>query len=491
MRGMSFSNGTVRSVVRAMRRRSVTRTTRPTGPRRALHRFALGALAGAALVFGVTPRAQHDGEPRDEMLRFIEVLRAVRDNYVDSVNDRKLITYALNGALAGLDPHSMYLDSTAFIEMQNGLQGEFAGLGLDIGHQDGYVKVIGTMENSPAMRGGIEPGDLVIKIDDKSTQGLPLNDAVRALRGPPQSAVVLTVLHTAAAEPVDLRLVREIIEVPPVKSKLIEPGVGYLRIIQFQPRATEEMVRAIESMQAQAPLNALVLDLRNDPGGVMSAAVGVSAAFLPANALIVSTQGRMSRTMRELRATPEDYSSAGADDPLIRLPAAIKTLPLVVLVNRGSASASEIVAGALQDHRRAVVLGTTTFGKGSVQSVLRMTRHTAIKLTTARYYTPLGRSIQARGIVPDLVVNETADGDGLNEFRLREADLHRHLNSDLAAAADAPVKRAAADPAKPYKPVEFGSTHDYQLQQALKSLKGQPVSTVTPAPAQEPPGYRD
>ncbi len=437
--------------------------------------LSAGAIAGVLISLGLTAVAQREpvtALPLDELRQFTDVFGAIKANYVESVEDKRLITEAIGGMLSGLDPHSAYLDAEAFKELQVGTQGEFGGLGIEVGTEDGFVKVVAPIEDTPAARAGVKAGDLIVRIDDKPTKGMSLNDAVKMMRGKPKTPITLTISRKGETQPIVVRIVRDVIKVQSVRSKVLEPGIGYVRITQFQEHTVENLVKHLEGLAKQNALGNIVLDLRNDPGGLLHGAVGVSAAFLAPNATVVTTDGRTEDARRKYVASPEDYMRGSRDDILRHLPAAVKTAPMVVLVNAGSASASEIVAGALQDHRRAVVLGTQTFGKGSVQSILPLSSTTAIKLTTARYYTPNGRSIQAKGITPDYLVEETPDGD-LNAFRLREADLNRHLTNDK----DTEVRSAIPNPAefaeqKDRKPVEYGSNDDYQLQQALNFLKG-------------------
>jgi carboxyl-terminal processing protease len=452
--------------------------------------LAAGALAGVLISVGVTAVAQRDNRPQsahplplDELRQFSDVFGAIKANYVESVEDKKLITEAISGMLSGLDPHSAYLDAEAFKELQVGTQGEFGGLGIEVGMEDGFVKVVSPIEDTPAARAGIKSGDLIIKIDEKPVKGLTLSDAVKLMRGKPQTQVVLTVSRKGESRPLVFSIVRDVIRVQSVKSKLLEPGFAYLRITQFQEHTVENMVKHFDALSQQGPMKGFVLDLRNDPGGLLNGAVGVSAAFLPPKTLVTSTDGRIEDSKRKFLAVPEDYLRGGREDFLRKLPAVAKSVPMVVLVNGGSASASEIVAGALQDHKRAAVIGTQTFGKGSVQSVLPLTNNTAIKLTTARYYTPSGRSIQAKGITPDFIVEETPDGEPAGGMRLREADLNRHLSPKGEEAPTPAAPRPAAgerngEPVKERKPVEFGGADDYQLQQALNHLKGKPVAVA-------------
>ncbi|MBP8308958.1 MAG: S41 family peptidase [Burkholderiaceae bacterium] len=449
--------------------------------------LSVGAVAGLLISIGISAVAQREARPPlplEELRQFSDVFGAIKANYVESVEDKKLITEAISGMLSGLDPHSQYLDAEAFKELQVGTQGEFGGLGIEVGTEDGFIKVVSPIEDTPASKAGIKSGDLIVKIDEKPTKGLPLNEAVKLMRGKPKTPVTLTLARKGEARPIVVQLIRDVIKVQSVKSKVLEPGYGYVRLTQFQEHTVENMVRAIDAMyKQQGPLKGLVLDLRNDPGGLLHGAIGVSAAFLPARTLITSTDGRTDDAKRKYLASPDDYLRGSRDDIVAKLPAAVKSVPLVVLVNGGSASASEIVAGALQDHKRAVVLGTQTFGKGSVQSILPLTNSTAIKLTTARYYTPSGRSIQAKGIAPDFLVEETPEGD-VSQFRLREADLTRHLSNDKESEAKPIVPKptdAAADAKlKDRKPIEFGSADDYQLAQAMNHLKGKPVVIAKP-----------
>jgi carboxyl-terminal processing protease len=444
-----------------------------------------GAVAGVLVSLGVTAVAQRDARtalPLEELRQFSDVFGAIKAFYVEPVDDKKLISEAISGMVTGLDPHSSFLDAEAFRELQVGTQGEFGGLGIEVGTEDGFVKVVSPIEDTPAFRAGVKSGDLIIRIDDTPTKGMALNDAVKLMRGKPKTSVTLTLSRKGEARPIVVVLTRDVIRVQSVRSRMVEPGIGYVRLTQFQELTVENMVRHINQLDKAGPVKGLVLDLRNDPGGLLHGAVGVSAAFLPARTLVVSTDGRTEDARRKYIASPEDYMRGGRDDLLSRLPAWVKTVPMVVLVNAGSASASEIVAGALQDHKRAVVMGTQTFGKGSVQSILPLTNNTAIKLTTARYYTPAGRSIQAKGITPDFLVEETPEGD-ITQFRVREADLTRHLSNDRDKAEKPAAGRPAADPAaadrlRDRKPIEFGSPEDYQLQQALNHLKGQPVQVA-------------
>jgi carboxyl-terminal processing protease len=446
----------------------------------------VGLLAGLLISLHFAAVADKSTElplPVEELRAFSEVFGRIKSDYVEPVSDKKLITEAINGMLSGLDPHSAYLDADGFKELQAGTQGEFGGLGIEVGMEDGLVKVISPIEDTPAFTAGVKTGDLIIKLDDTLVKGLTLNDAVKRMRGKPGSSILLTIVRKNETKPLQISVTRAIIKVQSVKSKLADPGYGFVRVTQFQEHTGENLATALMNLQKQnnGPLQGLVLDLRNDPGGLLTGAVAVSAAFLPKDALVVYTEGRTEDAKMHLTASPDNYlRGSGKSDYLKDLPDAFKKVPMVVLVNGGSASASEIVAGALQDHKRAVIMGTQSFGKGSVQTILPLGNNTAIKLTTARYYTPSGRSIQAKGIVPDIVVEDPATSSFDNAFRLREVDLDKHLSNSQGED-----KGEAAKPSKPQtktkdsdnkaEVAEFGAKNDYQLNQALNLLKGMSI----------------
>jgi carboxyl-terminal processing protease len=447
----------------------------------------VGVVAGVLISLNfqaVADRAVRTTLPIEELRAFTEVFGAIKANYVEAVEDRKLITEAINGMLTGLDPHSAYLDQEAFRELQVGTQGQFGGLGIEVGMEDGFVKVISPIEDTPAFKAGIKPNDLIIKLDDTPVKGMTLNDAVKRMRGKPNTQITLTISRKGESAPIVVTLTRAVIRVQSVRSKVIEPDYGWIRVSQFQESTPEHLVKHLSQMLKENPgLKGLVLDLRNDPGGLLHGAVAVSSAFLPQRSLVVSTDGRTEDAKKKFFASPEDYARGSRGDDVLRhLPAAAKTIPMVVLVNGGSASASEIVAGALQDHKRATVIGTQTFGKGSVQTIMPLGNNTAIKLTTARYYTPAGRSIQALGIQPDIVVEDPTD----TMTRVREADLTRHLSNGAEQKESATPRVRPQQPVSPaeMKPVELGSKDDFQLQQAIAHLKGEPVKTVSPTVAQ-------
>jgi carboxyl-terminal processing protease len=444
--------------------------------------IGLGLVAGVSLSLHYPAFAAKESSPLpiEELRAFTEVFGRIKSDYVEPVSDKKLITGAISGMLNELDPHSTYLDAEAFKDLNVSTHGEFGGLGIEVGMEDGLIKVISPIEDTPAYQAGIQSGDLIIKLDDTLVKGLSLNDAVNRMRGKPGTKITLTISRKGEAKLLTFTLTRAIIKVQSIKAKQLESGYGFVRITQFQDQTGENLATALETLHKQNPegLKGLVLDLRNDPGGLLTAAVGVSAAFLNKDSLVVYTEGRIDDAKMRLMANPLNYIANGGDY-LAKLPDSIKSVPLVVLVNGGSASASEIVAGALQDHKRAVIMGTQTFGKGSVQTILPLGNNTAIKLTTARYYTPNGRSIQAQGIQPDIVVEDpvmAAHDSGL--LNLREADLERHLgNNKTTEKPAAPAKKALTAPGgkddmEKFVPVEFGSKDDYQLNQALNLLKG-------------------
>ena len=449
---------------------------------------ALGAVAGALTTMQLQANARSSLSPLplDEMQQLAAVFGLVKSEYVEPVDEKKLINDAIAGMVSGLDPHSQFFDKKTFKEFREGTTGKFVGVGIEIGMEDGLVKVVSPIEGSPAFRAGLKSGDLISKIDDTAVRGLIIDQAVKKMRGEPATKVSLTIFRKAESRTFPVSIVREEIKVQSVRAKVMEPGYAWIRVSQFQDRTVDDFAKKLEDIYKQEPnLKGLVLDLRNDPGGLLDGAIAISAAFLPRDVEVVSTNGQIPESKASYKATAEDYRRRGGDDPLRRLPASLKNVPLVVLVNEGSASASEIVAGALQDHHRATVMGAQTFGKGSVQTVRQLGPESALKITTARYYTPSGRSIQAKGIVPDVMLDETAEGNVFAALRMREADLEKHLNNgpeeDVArqkAREEARQKLEAefAKRAEPPKPLpEFGSTEDFPLAQALNKLKGQPV----------------
>lgn len=384
--------------------------------------------------------------PFDEIKTLSEVFQRVKSDYVEPVSDKKLLEDALQGMLSGLDPHSSYLDPEGYKEIRIGTEGQFGGLGIEVTMDNGFVKVVTPIEDTPAFQAGIKTGDIIIRLGDTPVKGMTLTEAVRMMRGKPGSKIVLTVVREGVEKPLKITVTRAIIKLQTVKHRMLAPGYGYLRITQFQGNTDKSLHQGFTKLiqENQGPLQGLVLDLRNNPGGVLPVAVKVADAFLK-EGLIVYTKGRTSDSELEYSAAPDDILNGA---------------PIVVLVNGGSASASEIVAGALQDHKRAVIMGTKTFGKGSVQTILPISNGAALKLTTARYFTPKGRSIQAAGIVPDIVTEEAKITKADAGERLKESDLAGHL----ANPNGTPVKKDT----RPSEEV----TKDYQLQEALNLLKG-------------------
>jgi carboxyl-terminal processing protease len=446
--------------------------------------IGLGTVLGALLTLNFSAVAQRDAKlpiPYEDLQLLSAVFGKIKSDYVEQVSDEKLIREAINGMVRGLDPHSDFLDAEAFKELQVSTQGKFGGLGIEVGVEEGVVRVVSPIEDTPAFRAGIKAGDLIVKIDDTATRGMSLSKAVELMRGKPGTTVTLTIVRKDADGPLSFPLTREEINVKSVRAKTVEPGYGYVRVRNFQERTGQDLAAALRDFYRQGELKGLVLDVRADPGGLLNQAVAVSAAFLPKDALVVYTDGRTSDARMRLTASRENYQRRG-DDWFRDLPAEVKKVPMVVLVDGGTASASEIVAGALQDHKRATVIGAATFGKGSVQTILPIGTSSGLKLTTARYYTPSGRSIQAKGIEPDIAVDDGRDSPN----RIREANLDRHLETNRAAAPATtpdsatahPTSPAAPKPAAPATPVarfEFGSPEDFQLKQALNHLKGEPV----------------
>ena len=452
--------------------------------------ISIGVVAGAltTVQLQAVARAGMAPLPLEELQQLAAVFGMVKTDYVEPVDEKKLITDAISGMVASLDPHSVYFDKKSYKEFREGTSGRFVGVGIEITQEDGLVKVVSPIEGSPADRAGLKPNDLITRIDDTAVKGLSLNDAVKKMRGDPQTKVMLTIFRKDESRTFPVSITREEIRTQSVRGKVVEPGYAWIRLSQFQERTVDDFVAKIEQIYKDEPkLKGLVLDLRNDPGGLLDAAVAISAAFLPDNVTVVSTNGQLAESKSVYKASPEFYQRRSGVDPLKRLPAALKTVPLVVLVNEGSASASEIVAGALQDYKRATIMGTQTFGKGSVQTVRSLGPDTGIKLTTARYYTPSGKSIQARGIVPDVLIDETAEGSPFAALRTREADLEKHLNSGQGAEIKDPGREKAREEAlkrleeeakktpEQRRLPELGSDKDFRLAQAINQLKGRPV----------------
>ncbi len=427
--------------------------------------IALGLALGTAITVSfnavafkdTSQSAYNDTIPAEQLRKFAEVFARVQSDYVETVDSDKLITSAIRGMLSGLDPHSAYLDPEEYKELQVGTSGEFGGLGIEVGMEDGFVKVIAPIDDTPAQRAGLESGDLIIRLNDEPVKGKTLSEAVKIMRGKPGEPILLTIVREGKDKPFKVTVVRDIIRVKSIKQRLLEKSYGYLRITSFQSNTVRNAQEAIEKLvnESDGELKGLVIDLRNNPGGVLSAAVGISDLFLNSGK-IVYTEGRIDDSKTTYKATHGDIMNGK---------------PIVVLVNQGSASASEIVSGALQDHKRGLVLGKKTFGKGSVQTVLPLDSTTAVKLTTARYFTPNGRSIQAKGIEPDIKVEQLKIQDDKKKDEddfspLTEADLSGHLeNKDGKKAANQKKDKETKDDSNL-------AVSDYQLFEALNILKG-------------------
>lgn len=421
--------------------------------------LSLGTLLGMLISIGGSVLAEREALqtseiPFDDLRTFTEVFGRIQKDYVEPVSDKKMLEDAIRGMLSGLDPHSTYLDEAQYKELRVGTTGQFGGLGIEVGMEDGFVKVISPIDDTPAQRAGIEAGDLIIRLDDKPVKGMALSDAVKVMRGEPGSDILLTVVREGEEKPLKIKIKRDIIKVKSVKQRLLEPGYGYVRVSSFQSRTGENLSQALNDLKTEnkGEVQGLVLDLRNNPGGVLNAAVTVSDMFLK-EGLIVYTEGRIDDSELKFKASPNDL---------------LKGAPIVVLINAGSASASEIVAGALQDQKRAVIMGEKSFGKGSVQTILPTSNGGAVKLTTARYYTPSGRSIQAEGITPDIVLSKLRleEDEKSSEFKpLKEADLSNHLTNGKKKGPKATEKQKE-------KEIDEALKNDYPLREALNLLKG-------------------
>jgi carboxyl-terminal processing protease len=430
----------------------------------------LGVLAGAIVTLDMVVQADRETTdsasplPLEELRAFTEIYSRIKTDYVEPVEDKRLLTDAIQGMLTGLDPHSSYLDAESFRDMRVETEGQFGGLGIEVTMENGFVKVVSPIEDTPAAKAGIKPGDLVIRLDDKAVKGMTLTEAVRLMRGKPGTDIVLTVVREGESKPLKITITRAVIKVQSVKQQLLEPGFGYVRVTQFQATTEKILTEAVRKLEKDSggALRGLILDLRNNPGGVLNAAVAVSDAFLD-KGMIVYTEGRVNDSKLKFNASTGDL---------------MRGAPIVVLINGGSASASEIVAGALQDHKRAVIMGTKSFGKGSVQTIVPVSNGAALKITTARYFTPNGRSIQASGIEPDIVTEEARVTKSEVGDRLREADLLRHLeNGDSSKSKDDGKKKddkADKDKNKdaPAAGRALAPNEDYQVQEALNLLKG-------------------
>lgn len=421
-------------------------------------RIGLGLLLGLLLglplgtIYTVAAKSpvQEEALPLKELRIFTDVYKRIKSDYVEEVDDQTLIESAIRGMLTGLDPHSNYMDVEQFRDLTINTTGQFGGLGIEVGMEDGFVKVISPIDDTPADKAGVEAGDLIVRLDDTPVKGLSLGEAVELMRGEVGTDIHLTIVREGEDQPLKIDITRAVIKMRSVRSRFLEPGYGYLRVSGFQSRTTQNLVQQIAKLKEEGEITGLVLDLRNNPGGVLNGAVGVSDAFLE-EGLIVYTEGRIADSELRYEASPGDE---------------IDGVPLIVLVNGGSASASEIVAGALQDHGRALILGSKTFGKGSVQTILPLREGNALKMTTARYYTPNGRSIQADGIVPDIELEPLKlTKREENPFgRIRESDLSGHLENTDGGEEEDEVEEEEEE-------LPLAQT-DYELYEALNLLKG-------------------
>jgi len=424
--------------------------------------LGLGLMLGVMLAIGQGVLAEKENSrqsqqsiPLEDIRSLSEVFGKVKQNYVEEVEDKELLENAIRGLLSGLDPHSAYLDKDAFTELREGTSGEFGGLGIVVGMKDGFVNVISPIDDTPAERAGVKSGDLIIRLDKKNVKGMSLEDAVSIMRGKPKTDILLTIVREGADKPLKIKITRDIIKIQSVRSKTLEEGFGYIRVSAFQERTGADLRKAISKLKKanNKKIKGLVLDLRNNPGGLLTAAVEVSDAFLESGT-VVSIKGRDI-------SNNTTYSAKGMD--------LINEAPIVVLINGGSASASEIVAGALQDHKRGIIMGTLSFGKASVQTVVPLGNGSALKLTTARYYTPSGASIQAKGITPDIILDDVqVSKKEDNGFKpTKEKDLSRHLSN-----GDTDVEEGDSKDSKDEKDKLVLAKDDYALYEALNLLKG-------------------
>ena len=441
---------------------NTTHTITSANALRSIFRGAFKAICCCLLVIALPPPAQAPAAteatelPVDEIRTFAEVFAKIKSDYVEEVADKALLEHAIRGMLQGLDPHSSYLDEEAYLDLQEGTTGEFGGLGIEVGMENGFIKVISPIDDTPAQQAGLQAGDLIIRLDETPVKGMSLTDAVTHMRGEPGTDITLTIIRDGAEKPLKVTITRDVIKVKSVRTRTLEPGFGYLRISHFQSRTAEDARAALQQLKQDndGQLHGLILDMRNNPGGILSSAVGVADLFLESG-LIVYTEGRVDDSKLSFNAKPADLLDGA---------------PIVALVNAGSASASEIVAGALQDHKRGIVMGHKTFGKGSVQTVLPVSNAAALKLTTARYYTPSGRSIQVYGIEPDVILSRVKIESLADEEALlvTEDNLRQRLDNENGETTPEATDEAAATEQETAALL----TEDYALQQALNLLKG-------------------
>ncbi|TXJ02464.1 MAG: S41 family peptidase [Neisseriales bacterium] len=478
-----------------------------------ISKFVLGAVCGSLLTISIYATADSGSStevntdasvantiPIDEINNFARIYAITKNYYVESVNDSKLMKGAVTGMLSNLDPHSDYLDTEDFKQLSEMTSGSFAGLGIEVSRDkgDSGVKVVAPIYGTPAYNAGIKSGDFIVRIDDTPVSGMSLDDAIKRMRGKAGTKVRISIARANELKPIEFTIIRAKIEIHSVKSAMLAPDYGYIRITNFQADTSNELAKALNKLAADQSLKGLVIDLRDDPGGLLQSAVGVSAAFLPKDSLVVYTDGRIASSKQKYYVKPDDYDIDGTQEKSLNsIPDKFKTLPIVVLVNQGTASASEIVSGALQDYKRAKIIGVKTFGKGSVQTVIPLSKDTAVKLTTALYYTPKGRSIQAQGISPDIIV-QSEYSDLLDSWDVSEASLDKHLshpdNATKTNVESVPVIRppkqiatkaelkAKLDTKMKQVPKVVDQTQaqvdlkeDFQLQWALNILEGKPL----------------
>lgn len=439
---------------------NIRKLLKDTGGRMFRHKTALilyfvailaitGLLVDKEILLGKV--SDGDNEHYSKIKTFTETLSIIKQNYVEEIDDKELINGAIKGMLNQLDPHSSFMPPDAFKEMQVDTKGEFSGLGIQISVKDKMLTVIAPIEDTPAYKAGIKAGDTILKIDGESTKDISIQDAVNKLRGPKGTSVTITIFREGWEKPKDFIIVREVIQIKSVKYKTLEDKIGYVKLTQFQQRTSEDLENALEALEKDK-INSLILDLRNNPGGLLNGAVEVTSQFLPEGKLVVYIKGRSGEQ--------QDFNTNSTK----------KTdYPMIVLVNEGSASASEIVAGALQDWGRAVVLGMQTFGKGSVQTVIPLSDGSALRLTTARYYTPKGRSIQTTGITPDIIIKTEVKENGKSHPVIREKDLKQHLKNDVTKEKEIGEKKPESEISE--LPLEISEADDMQLQRAMDLLK--------------------
>lgn len=485
---------------------------------RSISRYIIGAVCGVLVAISIhgftddSPKvsdlspAASINIPVSEINNFAKIYAMTKNYYVESVADNKLMKGAIDGMLTNLDPHSSYLDQNEFKQLTEMTRGSFAGLGIEVSRDKDYagIKIVAPLDGTPAFLAGIKSGDIIIKIDGAPINGMSLDAAVKKMRGTAGTKVTLTISRKNELKPLNFTIIRANIKVTSIKYTMLDRNYAYVRVTNFQSDTINELVGALINIHAGNKLKGVILDLRDNPGGILQAAVGVSGAFIPANSLVVATKGRAPNSNQQFLVRPNDYSmdESNATYSLTKVPTIYKTIPMVVLINQGTASAAEIVSGALQDYKRAKIVGTKTFGKGSVQTVIPLSQDTAVKLTTALYYTPKGRSIQAQGIKPDIIVKNEYN-DLYDSWDMSEANLDNHLNNpngiyvskdkdntpvimpprQISTQAELQAKyklRLLNEPSvlKPNQAI-VDLKNDFQLQWGLNIIEGKPIPAAT------------